>query len=162
MPRGSWEVGARGTRRRNQRRSESQNAQWGSAANPVSCAGCGGTSDCMLSVAVANAANGGWRREPGWPVRAKVVQYEIIASDSFSWLASRPGAGTVIGSVNRYWISDACAAAYENDTGGRNRSGALGSLNSYANVGTNCDNFCSTKRALQSKMPSVPSADRAR
>src|SRR4030095_13378294 len=85
-----------------------------------------------------------------------------MALDSCCWAASSPGEGTVTGSVNRYWISEACAAPYEKLTGGRKRCGALWSLNSYANVGTNCDSFCAANRALQSKMASVPSADSAR
>src|SRR5690242_5846680 len=107
----------------------------------------------MSSAAAWNGAHAGAAGELGCPVRANVVQYETIASASFCWSASSPGAGTVTGRSNTYWTSEACAAAYGNATGGRNRCGALGSLNSYANTGTNCDIFCSANRALQAKIP---------
>src|SRR5882757_9546477 len=75
--------------------------------------------------------------------------------------ADRPPATGVVGVLNTYGNSDACAAPYGKLTGGRNGSGAFSSLNSYANVGTNRDTDWSTVNALHAKIASVPTAPSA-
>src|ERR1700730_16507881 len=84
-----------------------------------------------------------------------------MALESCSCWALSGGRGTATGRAKRYCSSEAWAAAYGNETGGRKSCGAFSSLNSYVETGTNCDINRSASNAGQAKAPSVPAVAKA-
>src|SRR6185312_16125631 len=92
----------------------SQNAQWCRVAKSDSTWTPAGASDWMSSSSSRpgkSGQNGSGKRSRrnvlGSPVRANSVQYSIIVSDRRCCVGASV---TDCGSVNKYWISEACAA----------------------------------------------------
>src|SRR5260370_26330139 len=87
-----------------------QNAQLCAIAKVFSVCGTGGTSDCICWVSPLNNGQNGAPNEDGSPRLAKFVQYPFMAVASCCCGADSALPKAAVGSPNRYWISDACAA----------------------------------------------------